>query len=137
MDYRVRRHSRWRYTTCMDTGAPRSHAPYREERPWGYFEQFTHNEPTTVKLLTVLPGARLSLQYHEKREECWRVVAGNGTVELNGEVLPCTVGDAFTILPLAEHRLIGGTETLVVLEVAYGEFDEDDIVRVADVYGRT
>lgn len=121
----------------MNTGAPRSHASYREERPWGYFERFTHNEPTTVKLLTVRPSARLSLQYHERREEFWRVVAGNGTVELNGVSRPCAVGDEFTIPSHTQHRLTGGTETLVVLEIAFGEFDEEDIVRIDDEYGRT
>ena len=37
------------------------------ERPWGRFEQFTLNEPTTVKTITVEPGHRLSLQRHEHR----------------------------------------------------------------------
>ena len=29
---------------------------YKEERPWGVFEQFTHNENSTVKILTVNEG---------------------------------------------------------------------------------
>lgn len=41
---------------------------YKEERPWGNFERFTHNEISTVKILTVNPNEELSLQYHHNRE---------------------------------------------------------------------
>ena len=47
-----------------------------DTRPWGRFEQFTHNEVSTVKLITVAPGQRLSLQVHEHRDELWVVTRG-------------------------------------------------------------
>ncbi|MCX6894652.1 MAG: hypothetical protein NTZ16_03955, partial [Verrucomicrobia bacterium] len=37
------------------------------ERPWGSFKQFAFNQDTTVSLMTVLPGQRLSLQSHTGR----------------------------------------------------------------------
>ena len=42
-----------------------------DQRPWGSFERFTLNEPSTVKLIYVRPGDRLSLQRHEHRDELW------------------------------------------------------------------
>ena len=44
------------------------------ERPWGQFQQFVSNEPVTVKIITVQPGHRLSLQKHEHRGEMWQVL---------------------------------------------------------------
>ncbi len=43
-------------------------------RPWGDFQQFVSNETVTVKIITVEPGHRLSLQRHELRGEMWQVL---------------------------------------------------------------
>jgi len=39
------------------------HTPLTAEvkKPWGKFEQYTHNMPSTVKIITVQPGGVLSL----------------------------------------------------------------------------
>ena len=47
-----------------------------QERPWGQFEQFVSNERVTVKIITVQPGHRLSLQTHDNRGEFWQVLDG-------------------------------------------------------------
>jgi mannose-6-phosphate isomerase-like protein (cupin superfamily) len=114
-----------------------SREPYIEHRPWGTFEQFSHNEPSTVKILTVNPGEELSTQYHKHREEFWRVLAGNGEV-LQGETwYPAQPGDTFFIKQGMLHSIRGGRGPLQILEIATGDFDENDIVRVTDKYGRT
>src|SRR6185437_16374332 len=46
-----------------------------DERPWGSFDQFTKDERVTVKIITVAPEKRFSLQYHERRSEFWRIIA--------------------------------------------------------------
>ena len=108
----------------------------REERPWGSFERFTHNEPATVKILKVLPGQELSLQKHAHRSEFWRVLAGTGVVTLGAEERPATVSDEFEILPETPHRLAAGADGITVLEIALGDFEENDEVRLADDYQR-
>lgn len=105
-------------------------------RPWGNFEQFTHNESTTVKIITVNPRESLSLQTHAKREEFWRIISGNGTVTIGKEQHPCALGDEFFIPLGAEHRVTGGENGVTFLEIAFGNFDENDIVRLEDKYGR-
>ena len=107
-----------------------------DERPWGKFEQFTHNEVSTVKILTVKPGEKLSLQYHYNREEFWRVLSGEPIVLVGDEEKQAKKGDEFFIAKEANHRLMGGNETAEILEIAFGDFDENDIVRVEDNYGR-
>ena len=108
----------------------------KEKRPWGSFERFTLDEVTTVKLVHVSPGKRLSLQYHRKRSEFWRVVEGAGTVTIGETVCEATVGDEFEIPLETRHRLAGGEAGVTVLEIAFGDFDESDIVRIDDDFGR-
>lgn len=105
------------------------------EKPWGKFEQFTHNEETTVKLLYVRKGHRLSYQYHLLRSEFWKVVSGKVQVVLNGRKKMLRTGDSVPVPLKAKHRIEGITDS-VVLEIAYGKFDESDIVRCDDDYGR-
>ncbi len=110
---------------------------YQEERPWGNFRQFVKDAPCTVKIITVNPGAMLSLQSHEGRAEFWHVLGGEGIVEIDGTKSDVRKGDEYSIPQGAKHRL-GAAEgsALEVLEIATGHFDESDIVRYEDRYGR-
>ncbi len=114
---------------------------YREERPWGDFERFTLNEVSTLKVITVSPNQQLSLQAHEHRDEFWRVLQGSGSVVVGEETilapLPAIAGDSFYIPRGTKHRVAGGEQGLVFLEVALGHFDEADNHRFEDRYGRT
>ncbi len=109
---------------------------YIEARPWGKFEQFTHNQPSTVKIITVKPNEAFSLQYHNKREEWWRILAGSGKLIIGAKELATKAGDEHFIGKGAKHRATAGPAGLTFLEIAFGEFDENDIVRLEDKYGR-
>jgi mannose-6-phosphate isomerase-like protein (cupin superfamily) len=109
---------------------------YKEERPWGSFERFTDNEVSTVKLIHMAPGKRLSLQRHKKRAEFWRAVDGSGKATIDGVAHPLNKGDEVTVPLGALHRLEGGPEGLTVLEIITGEYDENDIERIEDDFGR-
>ena len=107
------------------------------ERPWGKFEQYTHNLTSTVKVITVAPGGVLSRQYHHKRDELWVVLDPGARVELDGEVLHPAVEEKLFIPRETVHRLSAvGEGDVRILEISFGAFDEDDIVRLEDVYGR-
>jgi len=109
---------------------------YIEERPWGRFEQFFTNTNCTVKILILEAGQALSLQYHNFRDEFWRVLQGNGTFIIDeGEKLG-RKDDEFFIPRMTHHRIIAGENGVEVLEIAFGEFDEQDIVRIEDRYSR-
>ncbi|MDO8742606.1 MAG: phosphomannose isomerase type II C-terminal cupin domain [bacterium] len=109
----------------------------QEQRPWGQFERFTLNEKTTVKIITVSPGQAFSLQTHEHRDEFWRIIKGSGVIRLNNEDRNVQEGDTFFSQRNTEHRATGGPEGLTFLEIAFGEFDESDIQRLEDRYGRS
>jgi len=112
---------------------------FDEERPWGSFEVLKDEEDYKVKVLTINKKSSLSKQYHEKRDEQWTVVAGAGIVEIDGAEMLCNVGDTFFVPKGAIHRIRNGglARDLVIIEVQTGEsFDEEDIVRLEDKYGR-
>lgn len=108
----------------------------KQERPWGNFERLTLNELSTVKVITVSPLGKLSLQRHAHREEVWRVLSGEGVVTIDASVIKAKSGDIFVIPVGSTHRLEASDEGIVILEIARGEFDENDIERIEDVYGR-
>lgn len=109
---------------------------YEEKRPWGLFRRFTNNTPSTVKIIIVNPNEQLSLQSHNKRSEFWRVTRGGGLFNIDGKDYIVEVGTEMEIQIGVKHRMKGGMLGMEVLEIAQGEFDEDDIVRYEDNYGR-
>lgn len=106
----------------------------KTQKPWGYFERFSENQTSTVKIITVLPKKRTSLQYHEHRSEKWFVISGNGYV-WNPEKNPVQPGDEIEIPKNTIHRIEANTE-LKILEISFGDFDENDIKRIEDDFGR-
>lgn len=117
----------------MATEAPK---PYSEKRPWGDFIEFTKNTPSTVKIITVNAGESLSLQHHKNRDEFWHVISGEGTATVGDVTTPLRAGSEHFVLRGQAHSLAAAYTTLVVLEIALGDFDENDIVRIQDKYGR-
>ena len=109
---------------------------YSEKRPWGRFDRFTENEPSTVKLITLEPGQQFSLQKHAERSEFWRVVAGEGTVTVGERASEARVGSEFFVKAGELHRAKASAAGLTFLEISFGPFSEKDIIRVEDDYGR-
>lgn len=107
-----------------------------ENRPWGHFERFTLNEPCTVKLVYLDGDKRLSLQYHNKRSEFWKVIKGPVKVQIEKNIQTLQTGQMITIPKKTIHRLIGAGTDAIILEISTGEFDESDIVRLEDDYKR-
>jgi len=106
-------------------------------RPWGKFIQYTHNQQTTVKIITVEPKQRLSVQRHKKRDELW-VPLDDGLYALigSGEIKMIPEREYFIpreTIHSIENKSISGAR---FLEIAFGHFDEDDIERLEDKYGR-
>lgn len=106
---------------------------YKENRPWGDFERFTHNEVSTVKIITVAPGEAFSLQTHAKRDEFWKLLSDGGIIEVGDTKVEGKKGDEFFVKAGTKHRVTGPAQ---FLEIAFGEFDESDIVRLEDKYNR-
>jgi mannose-6-phosphate isomerase-like protein (cupin superfamily) len=109
----------------------------KDERPWGMYERFTLNDPSTVKLITVNEGEAFSLQKHEHRGEFWHIIEGKGRATIGSETREVKAGDEIEIPEGTLHRLEAVGGPCLFLEISFGTFDEKDIIRVEDKYGRT
>jgi len=108
------------------------------ERPWGRFTVIDAGPNYQVKQLEVDPGRRLSLQYHNYRAEHWVVVQGLARVTIGAEIKDVARNESVFVPPKTAHRLENpGSEPLRIIEVQTGTYlGEDDIVRLADDFGR-
>ena len=111
----------------------------RVEKPWGYEDIWAETEHYVGKILTIEKGRRLSLQYHERKDESILVIRGRLRLELENdggvlETLELAVGEARRIAPGRRHRF-GAIEDCELLEVSTPELD--DVVRLEDDYGRS
>lgn len=98
------------------------------------------------KILLVKPGQRLSWQYHHRRAEIWRVIAGSAGVvrsknDQEGALEVLAEGELVRLEQGERHRLVGLADWAVIAEIwqhtdpAHSS-DEADIVRLQDDYGR-
>ena len=111
---------------------------YKEERPWGTFENLLDTDYCKVKQIIIKPNQAPSYQYHFKRSEVWVVVQGKGELKLNDTITPVTTGQIIHVPLKAKHQIKNNSdEDLIFIEVQLGDyFGEDDIVRLEDNYGR-
>src|ERR1700682_5859470 len=110
----------------------------RVDKPWGYELRWAVTDRYLGKVLHVNKGEALSLQYHERKDECQYVMKGCVDIELGGPAGGLTThrwgpGDTLHITPGTRHR-ITAIEDTDIFEVSTPE--GDDVVRISDRYGR-
>lgn len=107
-------------------------------RPWGKFRVIEDSDDYKLKLITVLPGQKLSLQLHNHRSEHWVVIAGTAHVTIDGKEQTLTANQSCYIPKESSHRLENkDDDVLHLIEVQVGSYlGEDDIIRLEDAYGR-
>jgi mannose-1-phosphate guanylyltransferase len=107
-------------------------------RPWGYYDLIDIGLGFQVKRISVNPGAKLSLQKHEKRAEHWVIVKGEAIITRGNEVFKLMQNQSTYISKGEIHRLENkGKNSLEIIEIQTGDYlGEDDIVRLEDKYKR-
>jgi len=98
------------------------------------------------KILMVEANKRLSWQYHHRRAEIWKLVAGTAGVvtsesDEEGPVQRLAIGKIIRLKQGQRHRLVGLEGWGMIAEIwqhtdANHPSDEDDIVRVQDDFDR-
>lgn len=98
------------------------------------------------KFLIVMPGQRLSWQYHFRRAERWNFLTSGAyrrsETDEEGERVETDPGEVVQFETGERHRLEGmSSEVVIVAEIwqhtdPKNHSDEDDIVRVSDDYRR-
>ena len=137
------------------------------ERPWGGFfvidesqalqfkkeffgdvhaDKNANNGKLSPKILIVEGNKRLSWQYHHRRSEIWKVIAGLAGIKRSdnddeGLLETKKVNDLISLKQGERHRLIGLDSWGIIAEIwqhtdPNHPSDEEDIVRVQDDFGR-
>lgn len=137
------------------------------QRPWGgffvldeaqtsefintYFPDLSNDDITrggklSPKILIVEPNKRLSWQYHDRREELWKIINGPVGVitsldDTQSEVRDIQMGEIIQFGTQVRHRLVGLDNWGVVAEIwqhtdPQNPSDESDIIRLQDDFGR-
>lgn len=109
------------------------------ERPWGNYRTLELANGYQVKIITINPQGKLSLQKHSKRAEHWIITQGELNITVDENIKTYRVGEHVFIPVGAAHRMENFTiQHAVIVEVQVGFYlGEDDIVRLDDLYGRS
>ena len=125
--------------TLKKSKIPEGNTHAKIYRPWGHYLSLVQANRWQVKLISVKPGEKLSLQMHHHRSEHWVVVSGAAKVEVAEKIEVLTENQSVYIPLGSKHRLSNpGKIPLILIEVQSGSYvGEDDIVRFEDIYGRS
>lgn len=105
-------------------------------KPWGNEKLLaSFGSPTVVKIMSIAEGKRNSLHYHNKKTEYVYCLSGVGMIQRDTELIKLVPKTAIVIDPHITHRITAISD-LEVLEIGYGEYDGEDIVRMEDDYER-
>ena len=112
------------------------------DKPWGREVWWAHAKGKYMgKILEIKKGSRLSLQYHNYKDETIYVL--KGVLKLvysdnskQGEIRERDMeeGDAFRVRPMTLHRFCADYGDVTLLEVST-DYPED-VIRVEDDFGR-
>ena len=127
----------------------------RVAKPWGEELVLARGAETVVKTLRIAAGHRLSLQYHQRKHEAVMLLSGEAELTIGASTdqlqsAPMQTGQPIQIGAGVIHRIAAGPAGADILELAErqrldrpvdglgdGEHEVEDIVRLADDYGRS
>lgn len=111
----------------------------RVEKPWGHELIWAHTDRYVGKVISINPGKRLSLQYHELKDESVLVTKGMLRLHLEGdsgeiEIHDLHPGEHRRIQVGRKHRFEAVDVVVELVEVSTPELG--DVVRLSDDFGR-
>jgi hypothetical protein len=109
------------------------------EKPWGYEVIFTpQHSPRLGKILFVKASQRLSLQYHDAKEETLCLLSGKAVIWLEDEAgeiqkMPMELHKGYDISLMQKHR-VEALEDSYVIESS--DHEKGNTFRLEDDYSR-
>lgn len=96
------------------------------EKSWGSFRVLDVEADSLTIKVTLNPGHSMNYHSHDRRDEVWTVISGEGRTIVDGMEQPVKAGDVVTMQAGCRHTIIADTE-LQVIEVQLGkEISVDD-----------
>jgi len=111
----------------------------RVEKPWGHELIWAETDRYVGKIIAIDPGQRLSLQYHERKDESLIVIKGTLRLHLENDdgdlqIHDLGPGQRRRVRVGRRHRFEALEEPVELVEVSTPELD--DVVRLEDDYAR-
>lgn len=109
-------------------------------KPWGQEEIWAHTVNYVGKILYINPNSKLSLQYHQYKEETIRVLKGilylHHHVRGNDDLIVTRMveGDVYHVPVGTVHRFEAREEAVELVEVSTSQIE--DVIRLQDDYQR-
>src|SRR5688500_638058 len=109
------------------------------EKPWGYEILYTSPHSERVgKILFVRAGRRLSLQYHDAKEETLCLVSGKAIIWLENEQgesehKPMELEVGYNVALMQKHRVEAVEDSLVIES---SDIEKGNTFRLEDDYAR-
>lgn len=96
------------------------------EKSWGSYRVMDIEEGSMTIKVTLNAGHRMNYHSHERRDEVWTIISGEGKTIVDGMEQSVGVGDVITMQAGCKHTIIATTE-LKLIEVQLGkEISADD-----------
>ncbi len=89
------------------------------EKSWGNFRVLDVKENSLTIKVTLNSGYRMNYHSHERRDEIWTVISGQGVTIVDGMKQPVKSGDVITMAAGCKHTVIAKTE-LQLIEIQIG-----------------
>lgn len=113
-------------------------AERRVVKPWGHELIWVQTDRYVGKVLVIEAGKRLSLQFHERKDEAIRVISGRMRLHLgqqDGTLRTMELGPGESRrIPVGTVHRFEAIQRCELIEVSTPELD--DVVRLEDDYGR-
>ena len=90
------------------------------EKSWGSFRVIDIEEGSMTIKVTLNAGHKMNYHSHERRDEIWNVIAGEGRTIIDGVEQKVSAGDVVTMKAGTPHTIIADT-ALQVIEVQIGQ----------------
>jgi mannose-6-phosphate isomerase len=121
-----------------DAQSPGSVETQRVDKPWGHELIWALTDRYCGKVIVIETGRRLSLQYHEQKDEAILVMSGRLLLHIDDDDGRMTTrelgaGDAAHVAIGRRHRF-EAIERVELIEVSTPELS--DVIRVEDDFGR-
>lgn len=90
------------------------------EKSWGSYHVLDVGEKSLVVKISIKPGDKMNYHSHDRRDEVWTVVKGQGRTIVDGMEQIIKAGDVITMASGCKHMVVADSE-LEMVEVQLGE----------------
>lgn len=106
------------------------------DKPWGILEQLTHETKSTIQVLKIMKWEELSIHFHKVRDDYWYIVNWEWVANIDGKQVFVKWWELIFLEKYTPHSIRAISNELIILEICFDTFKEEDTYRVQDKYGR-